>query len=154
MKNCGLRTIGVMTTCGEVIVHRRRYRCRCESCHHEAHPADVRLCCGAHRVSKPLAKRVGQLAAVEHFTRLPELLSVQYGVMLCHETILELAHDVGGAAERMRLAEVRSIAARREPPAVTLSGPPTAHLLQRGQNHVLHQFRRSPTPIIRFENVI
>lgn len=124
MKNCGLRTIGVMTTCGEVIVRRRRYRCRCETCHREVHPADARLCCGSHRVSKPLAKRVCQLAAVEHFTRLPELLSAQHGVTLCHETILELAHDVGGAAERLRLAEARSIAARREPPPVTLTHPP------------------------------
>ena len=124
MKNGGLRTLGVTTTCGEVIVHRRRYRCRRKGCAHEIYPADARLCCGAHRVSKPLAKRVCQLAAVEHFTRLPELLSAQHGVTLCHETILELAHDVGGAAERMRLAEARSSAARREPPPVTLTNPP------------------------------
>lgn len=124
MKNCGLRTIGVMTSCGEVSVRRRRYRCRCPDCHHEVHPADSLLCCGAHRVSKPLAKRVCQLAAVEHFTRLPGLLSAQHGVTLCHETILELAHDVGGTAERMRLAEARSSLARREPPQVTLEKPP------------------------------
>lgn len=124
MKNCGLRTIGVRTTCGEVIVHRRRYRCRCKGCPREVHPADARLCCGTHRVSKSLAKRACQLAAVEHFTRLPELLSAQHGVTLCHETLLELAHDAGGAAERMRLAEARSIAARREPPPVTLKNPP------------------------------
>ena len=124
MKNCGTRTIGVMTTCGEVTVCRRRYRCRCPGCRHEVHPADARLCCGRHRVSRPLAKRVCQLAAVEHFTRLPELVAAQHGVTLCHETMLELAHDVGGAAERMRLAEARSSAARREPPPVTLANPP------------------------------
>ena len=80
MKNCGLRTIGVMTTCGEVFVRRRRYQCRCEGCHREVHPADARLCCGAHRVSKPLAKRACQLAAVEHFTR-------QIGRASCRERV-------------------------------------------------------------------
>jgi hypothetical protein len=122
MKNCNRRAIGLMTTCGEVIVERRRYRCR--SCGYELHPADARLCCGKHRVSRPLAKRVCQLAAVEHFTRLPELVLAQHGVPLCHETILELAHDVGGAAERMRLAEARSSVARREPPQITIASPP------------------------------
>lgn len=124
MKNCGLREITVMTMCGEVIVQRRRYRCRCSDCHCELHPADARLCCGTHRVSKPLAKRVCQLAAVEHFTRMPELLAAQHGVTLCHETILELAHDVGGAAERMRLAEAKSSVARRDPRQVMLRNPP------------------------------
>ena len=114
MKNCGVRTIGVMTTCGEVIVHRRRYRCRCQDCQHEVHPADARLCCGRHRVSRPLAKPVCQLA----------LVATQHGVTLCHETILELAPDVGGAAERRRLAEARSRAARREPPPSTDTGTP------------------------------
>ncbi len=122
MKNCNRRTVGIMTTCGEVIIQRRRYRCR--RCGHELHPADARLCCGKHRVSRPLAKRVCQLAAVEHFTRLPELVLAQHGVSLCHETILELAHDVGGAAERMRLAEARSSVARRKPPQITISNPP------------------------------
>ena len=124
MKNCGQRTLCVMTTCGEVIVQRRRYRCRCRDCGHELHPADSRLCSGKHRVSRPLAKRICQLAAVEHFTRLPELVLAQHGVTLCHETILELAHDVGGAAERIRLAEAKSSAARREPPQVTVADPP------------------------------
>lgn len=124
MKNCGRRILGVMTTCGEVFVERRRYRSRCRECGRELHPADSRLCCGAHRVSKPLAKRVCQLAVVENFTRLPELTAAQHGVSLCHETILELAHEVGGAAERIRLAEARSSVARREPPQVTVADPP------------------------------
>jgi hypothetical protein len=122
MKNCGLRPIGVMTSCGEVIVSRRRYRCR--ECGRELHPADMRLCCGKHRVSKPLAKRACQLAVVEHFTRLPALVMAQHGVTLSHETLLELAHDVGGTAERMRLAEARSCTARRESPQVSVSHPP------------------------------
>jgi hypothetical protein len=122
MKNCGRRTLCVLTTCGEVIVERRRYRCR--GCGRELHPADTRLCCGKHRVSKPLAKRICQLAVVEHFTRLPELVLAQHGVSLCHETVLELAHDVGGAAERIRLAEAKSSIARREPPQVTVADPP------------------------------
>ena len=41
MKNGGLRTLGVTTTCGEVIVHRRRYRCRHKGCAHEIYPADA-----------------------------------------------------------------------------------------------------------------
>lgn len=122
MKNCNRRTVSLMTTCGEVVIQRRRYRCR--RCGYELHPADARLCCGKHRVSKPLAKRVCQLAAVEHFTRLPELVLAQHGVRLCHETILDMAHDVGGAAERMRLAEARSSITRREPPRMTISNPP------------------------------
>lgn len=122
MKNCGLRTIGVLTTCGEVPVLRRRYRCR--ECGRELHPADARLCCGRHRVSRPLAQRVCQLAAVEHFTRLPELVAAQHGVALCHETVLELVHEVGGAAERLRLAEAQSSVLRRVVPAVTVATAP------------------------------
>ena len=124
IRNCGLRTLGVLTTCGEVPVHRRRYRGRCRECGRELHPADAQRCCGRHRVSRPLAQRVCQLAAVEPFTRLPELVAAQHGVTRCHETELELVHEVGGAAERMRRAEARSSASRRVVPAVTVPTPP------------------------------
>ena len=124
IRNCGLRTIGVLTSCGEVPVHRRRYRGRCRECGRELHPADAQRCCGRHRVSRPLAQRVCQLAAVEPFTRLPELVAAQHGVTRCHETELELGHEVGGAAERMRRAEARSSASRRVVPAVTVPTPP------------------------------
>jgi hypothetical protein len=55
-----------------------------------------------------LAKRVCQLATVEHFTRLPQLLFDQHGVRLSHHEILDLAHEVGGAVDAQRRAEVEA----------------------------------------------
>ncbi len=121
MKNCGLRTIGVQTTFGEIPVTRRRYRC--ERCGRELYPADSQICCGRHKLTRPLAQRVCQLATVEHFTHLPELVTAQHGVTLSHELLLELVHDIGGTAERLRLAEARlSARTRCAPPRV--NSPP------------------------------
>jgi hypothetical protein len=121
MKNCGWRSINVLTTYGEVPVQRRRYRC--EKCGHEVYPADAQICCGNHRLTRPLGQRVCQLATVEHFTHLPELVAAQHGVTLGHETILKLVHDVGGAADRLRQAEARLWARERRPPAATNPAP-------------------------------
>jgi len=103
MKNSGFRSVGVRTTCGEIPVARRRYRCL--TCGHECYPADGLLWCGRHRITTPLAQRVCQLATVEHYPRLPGLLRDQHGVSLSPDTIMELVHDVGGHLERVRLAE-------------------------------------------------
>jgi hypothetical protein len=100
MQSRGQRTITVATTFGPVIVSRSRYRCG--TCGAESYPADVLWCCGRHRVSLPLAKRVCQLATIEHFPHLESLLADQHGVTLGHDTILELVHDVGSEAERLR----------------------------------------------------
>lgn len=105
MKNAGFRTITVRTTCGEVVVPRRRHRC--ERCGHEAYPADVQLCCGAHRLTKPLAQRVCQLATITSYPQLPAVLADQHGVTVSHETIKGVVHDVGGHLERLRRAEAR-----------------------------------------------
>lgn len=103
LKNCGFRPVTVRTTCGDVPVCRRRYRC--QRCGHECYPADALLWCGRHRITKPLAQRACQLATTEHFPRLPGLLLDQHGVTLGHDTLMELVHDVGGHLERLRLAE-------------------------------------------------
>lgn len=103
MKNCGWRTIAVRSTFGDVPVSRRRYRC--ERCGHEQHPADAGWCCGRHRITRPLAQRICQLATVEHFPRLPGLLADQHGVTVSADTVMELVHDVGGHLEAVRRVE-------------------------------------------------
>lgn len=114
MKNCGWRTIGVQTIFGEIPVPRRRYCC--QGCGRNLYPADAQVCCGRHKLTRPLAQRICQLATIEHFTHLPELVAAQHGVTLSHETLWELVHDVGGAAERLRLAEARRCARQRAAP--------------------------------------
>ena len=126
MKNAGFRRITVVTTCGEVTVPRRRYRC--ELCDREFYPADANLCCGHHRITQPLAKRVCQLATMEHFPRLPQLVAAQHGVTISHDTILELVHDVGTAADQRRLAEARRSIQRRVPPPAEQAAPATIYI--------------------------
>lgn len=101
VRSRGRRLITIKTTFGPITVSRRRYRC-CR-CGEEMYPADALCRCGRHQVTRPLAKRVCQLATVEHFTRLPSIIAAQHGVDLEHEAILELVHDVGGVAEAQRL---------------------------------------------------
>lgn len=119
MENKGFRLVTVRTTCGEMPVARRRYRCA--RCGYECYPADSLLWCGRHRITKPLAQRACQLALTEHFPRLPGLLCDQHGVTLSHDTLMELVHDVGGQWERWRLAEAARERTRRTPitPLVT-----------------------------------
>ena len=64
MHSRGLRTLTLETTSGPVIVERRRYRC--SVCGREVYPADAELCTGQHQISRPLSKRICQLAIVEH----------------------------------------------------------------------------------------
>jgi hypothetical protein len=106
MESRGRRCRTVQTLSGEVVVQRKRYRCR--FCRAERVPADEQICCGCHRITRPLAQRLCQLATVEHFTRLEQLLADQHGVHLGHEEILEVVHDVGEVAERRRRAEAES----------------------------------------------
>lgn len=106
MENRGRRTITVATMTGPVTIERRRYRCR--RCGHETQAGDGEILCGSHRVTKPLAKRVCQLATTERFTRLPQLLADQHGIELGHEEIAEIVRDVGGQADRQRRAEAAS----------------------------------------------
>ena len=80
MENRGRAAVRLRCLSGEIRVRRRRYRCR--TCGRELYPADALLKCGRHRLTQPLAKRACQLATVEHFTRLPQLLWDQHGVRL------------------------------------------------------------------------
>lgn len=105
MENKGKRRVTVISQSGEVVLERRRYRCR--ECHAWQTPADALVCCGRHRVTRYLARQICQLATLEHFTRLEQLLADQHGVHLGHDPMLQLVHDVGGAAESERLAEVQ-----------------------------------------------
>ena len=103
MKNCGSRIINVFTTFGQVPVARTRYRCK--TCGNECYPADAGMCCGRHRVTKPLAKRACQLATQEHFPQLAQLIQDQHGLVLGHDRLWEIAQDVGTHAERLKQAE-------------------------------------------------
>jgi hypothetical protein len=105
MNNRGRRPITVMTLSGEIPVDRTRYRCR--HCGRECTPGDGAICCGSHRLTKALAKRVCQLATVEHFTRLEQLVADQHGVHLGHEEMAQIVHEVGGAADRERRVEAK-----------------------------------------------
>jgi hypothetical protein len=103
MQNRGRPRITIQGLDGPVRISRIRYRCA--HCGHEQYAADGLLLCGRHRVTRPLAKRACQLATIEHFTQLPQLLFDQHGVRLSHDELLALVHDVGGEADRLRRAE-------------------------------------------------
>jgi hypothetical protein len=122
MKDCGRRTHTLTSLFGEMILDRRRYRCR--SCGREDYPADAGMCCGEHRITRPLAKRACQLAAIEHYTRLSQLLADQHGVTLCHETIVSLAQQAGGELDRFRQLEAARSARRRDTPPAAVLPPP------------------------------
>lgn len=105
MENKGKRCVTVMSQSGEVVLERTRYRCR--KCGAWQTPADALIRCGKHRVTRHLARQICQLATLEHFTRLEQLVADQHGVHLGHDPMLRLVHDVGDAAEAERLAEAR-----------------------------------------------
>lgn len=104
MENKGKRLVVINSLSGEVTLERNRYRCRI--CGVWRTPADAVVCCGNHRLTRLLAQHVCQLATLEHYTRLEQLLADQHGVYLGHDPMMQLVHDVGGAAEAKRLAEV------------------------------------------------
>lgn len=68
MQSRGRRPITVRTTFGEIPVSWRVYRC--EACGRRLSPADGEFCCGRHRLTKPLAQRICQLATLAHFPQL------------------------------------------------------------------------------------
>lgn len=104
MENKGKRLVTIASQSGDVTFERHRYRCRV--CHRWLMPADAVVCCGRHRMTRLLSRNVCQLATLEHFTRLEQLLADQHGVHLSRDAMLHLVHDVGGAVEQQRLAEV------------------------------------------------
>lgn len=104
MENRGRRAVRINSLSGPIVLERNRYRCRV--CGRWQTPADHVICCGRHRVTRHLAKQVCQLATLDHFTHLEQLLADQHGVRLGHDPMMKLVHDVGGRAEAERLAEV------------------------------------------------
>lgn len=103
MENRGRRCRTIQTQNGEVVFERTRYRCR--NCGRHCIPADAQICFGRHDITKPLAQWICQLATVEHWTRLEQLVADQHGVQVGHNEMLGLVHDAGGEAERRRRAE-------------------------------------------------
>ncbi len=99
MQSRGQRVITVRTTFGEIPVSRRV--CRCD----RGVPADAQFCCGRQRITRPLAQRACQLALPAHFPQLPDVLAKQHGVTLSPGTLVELVHDVGASADRLRRGE-------------------------------------------------
>lgn len=105
MSNRGRRPITVTSLSGQIPVERTRYRCR--ECGRECTPGDGAVCCGSHRITKALAKRVCQLATLEHYTRLEQLLADQHGVHLGHDEMAQIVHEVGGTADCHRKTEAQ-----------------------------------------------
>ena len=83
MQNKGQRTVTIMSQSGEISFKRTRYCCT--ECGHYQTPADRVICCGRHRVTRHLAKQISQLATIEHFTRLEQLMADQHAVHIGHE---------------------------------------------------------------------
>ncbi|MBX3452475.1 MAG: ISKra4 family transposase [Planctomycetaceae bacterium] len=104
MENRGKRFVTLTSRSGEFTFERTRYRCRV--CRRWLFPADAVVCCGRHRITRLLAQTVCQLATLEHYTRLEQLLADQHGVHLGHDPMMHLVHEVGGVAETRRLVEV------------------------------------------------
>lgn len=104
MRNQGKQIVTINSHSGPITYRRTRYRCR--ECGTWQTPADAMIRCGKHRITRLLARNVCQLATVEHFTQLEQLVSDQHGVQLGHDPMLNLVHDVGAVAEEKRLAEV------------------------------------------------
>lgn len=104
MENRGRRMVTLTCQSGEFAFGRTRYRCRV--CRRWLIPADAVVCCGRHRVTRLLAQTVCQLATLEHYTRLEQLLADQHGVHLGHDPMMQLVHEVGDVAETRRLVEV------------------------------------------------
>ena len=100
MEKKGTRTVTIMSQSGEIDFKRRRFRCtKCGACQT---PADALVCCGKHRATRHLAKQICQLATLEHFTRLEQLMADQHNVHVGHDEMLRLVHDVGGTLDQQR----------------------------------------------------
>lgn len=104
MRSHGKRIVSIMSQSGLVTYERTRYRCG--TCGAWQTPVDALICCGKHRITRLLARNICQLATLEHFTRLEQLLQDQHNIQLGHDPMLNLVHDVGEAAEQKRLADV------------------------------------------------
>jgi hypothetical protein len=94
MRNKGRVPSRVVTSLGDVIYYRPRWRC--EDCSEECYPHDAALCFLEHRVSWPLAKVVSRLAAqLGSFEEARDNLKEDYGVPLAKETVRDVAEAAG-----------------------------------------------------------
>lgn len=103
MKNLGKRPVTLTSQSGDVVLHRRRYRC--EECGESRYPADESICCGKHRVTRFLARQICQLATLEHFPHLEQTVADQHGVHVSHDVMQQLVLTVGSAADDKRRAD-------------------------------------------------
>jgi hypothetical protein len=103
MENRGREPVTLMSQSGEVVLSRRRYRCR--ECRVWRRPADESICCGRHRVTRLLARQICQLATLEHFPHLEQTVADQHGVHVGHDLMQQLALEVGTAADEKRRAD-------------------------------------------------
>lgn len=103
MSSRGKRPVTLTSQSGEVVLHRRRYRCN--ECGAARYPADESICCGEHRVTRLLARQICQLATLEHFPHLEQTVADQHGVRVGHDLMQQLVVKVGTAADDKRRAD-------------------------------------------------
>ena len=128
MQSRGWLRLTVRGLDGQVRVRRRRDRCR--ECGRDVSAADGLLLCGRQRITRPLAQRACQLAALEPFTHVPQLVFDQHGVQWSHEELLEWVPDVGGPAELPRgaIGAGRSRRGTSPPRPAASTGTTSAHV--------------------------
>lgn len=100
MESRGQRMLTLVSTFGSLKVSRLRYRC--SHCGEETYPMDPQWRCGRHLMTRPLAKRVCQLATTNHFPLLPGLLRDQHGIALQHCLPLPGPHSIDLSAISQR----------------------------------------------------
>ena len=101
MHRKGTRAVTVMNQSGEIDFKRRRYRCtECRRC-------CTLVWCGRQRITRHLGRQICQLATLEHFTRLEQLMADQHSVHIGHDDMLQLVHDVGGTVDAQRQLEAK-----------------------------------------------
>jgi hypothetical protein len=114
MRHRGLPETTLVTTLGEVIYRRPRWRC--EACGAESYPHDAALRCLGHRLSWPLAKVCGRLAAqIPSFDDARDSLAEDYRVRLAKETIRAIAEAAGATVLEQEDARRRRGMERQDP---------------------------------------
>jgi hypothetical protein len=85
----------LVTTLGNLVVRRGRFRC--EHCGQECYPHDARLRFCGHAVSWPLAKVIGRLGAQMPFEPARQSLFADYRVKLSKHTLEAVCEQAGNA---------------------------------------------------------
>jgi hypothetical protein len=113
MRNKGRLPASMVTTVGEVVYRRPRWRC--EDCEQECYPHDAVLCCLGHRVSWALAKVASRMASQGSFDEARDTLAEDYRVHLAKETIRDVAEAAGQHVLQQEDAWRRRIQERQAP---------------------------------------